>query len=61
MRFCVFVLFRHKEVVRLLRRTGAHFSREHLEEAGSELCRSDQPERRFRTLPTLLGFLNRPR
>ncbi|XP_043999782.1 60 kDa lysophospholipase isoform X4 [Gambusia affinis] len=35
---CNAVRFRHKEVVRLLRRTGAHFSREHLEEAGSELC-----------------------
>ncbi|XP_032403207.1 60 kDa lysophospholipase isoform X2 [Xiphophorus hellerii] len=35
---CNAVRFRHKEVVRLLRKTGAHFSREQLEEAGSELC-----------------------
>ncbi|KAJ7990726.1 hypothetical protein DPEC_G00289900 [Dallia pectoralis] len=32
------VRFRHKEVVKLLRKTGAHFSREELEDAGSELC-----------------------
>ncbi|KAK5614462.1 hypothetical protein CRENBAI_024375 [Crenichthys baileyi] len=32
------VRFRHKEVVRLLRKTGAHFSREQMEEAGTELC-----------------------
>uniref|UniRef100_A0A3P9P3L7 asparaginase n=1 Tax=Poecilia reticulata TaxID=8081 RepID=A0A3P9P3L7_POERE len=35
---CNAVRFRHKDVVRLLRKTGAHFSREQLEEAGSELC-----------------------
>uniref|UniRef100_M4ALS6 asparaginase n=1 Tax=Xiphophorus maculatus TaxID=8083 RepID=M4ALS6_XIPMA len=35
---CNAVRFRHKEVVRLLKKTGAHFSREQLEEAGSELC-----------------------
>eukprot|EP00063_Salmo_salar_P066867 XP_014041702.1 PREDICTED: 60 kDa lysophospholipase-like isoform X2 [Salmo salar] len=28
----------HKEVVKLLRKTGAHFSRDELEDAGSELC-----------------------
>uniref|UniRef100_A0A8C9TCQ0 asparaginase n=1 Tax=Scleropages formosus TaxID=113540 RepID=A0A8C9TCQ0_SCLFO len=33
------VRFRHKEVVKLLRKTGAHFSQDELEEAGSELCR----------------------
>ncbi|XP_055719202.1 60 kDa lysophospholipase-like isoform X4 [Salvelinus fontinalis] len=32
------VRFRHKEVVKLLRKTGAHFSRDELEDAGSELC-----------------------
>lgn len=32
------VHFRHKDVVRLLRKTGAHFSRDELEEAGVELC-----------------------
>uniref|UniRef100_A0A8C6SYP0 asparaginase n=1 Tax=Neogobius melanostomus TaxID=47308 RepID=A0A8C6SYP0_9GOBI len=32
------VHFRHKEVVRLLRKTGAHFSRDELDEAGTELC-----------------------
>ncbi|XP_061599837.1 60 kDa lysophospholipase isoform X2 [Cololabis saira] len=32
------VRFRRKEVVKLLRKTGAHFSRDHLEEAGTELC-----------------------
>lgn len=32
------VRFRHKEVVMLLRKTGAHFSRDQLEEAGNELC-----------------------
>ncbi|XP_029350285.1 60 kDa lysophospholipase isoform X2 [Echeneis naucrates] len=32
------VSFRHKDVVKLLRKTGAHFSREELEEAGTELC-----------------------
>lgn len=32
------VRFRHKEVVKLLRKTGAHFSRDELDEAGSELC-----------------------
>lgn len=31
---------RHKDVVKLLRKTGAHFSRDQLEEAGTELCRS---------------------
>ncbi|XP_047201299.1 60 kDa lysophospholipase isoform X4 [Girardinichthys multiradiatus] len=35
---CNAVRFRHKEVVRLLRKTGAHFSREQMEEAGTELC-----------------------
>ncbi|XP_057715082.1 60 kDa lysophospholipase isoform X4 [Corythoichthys intestinalis] len=32
------VRFRHKDVVKLLRKTGAHFSRDELEEAGTELC-----------------------
>ncbi|XP_037602839.1 60 kDa lysophospholipase isoform X3 [Sebastes umbrosus] len=32
------VRFRHKEVVKLLRKTGAHFSRDGLDEAGTELC-----------------------
>ncbi|XP_041828021.1 60 kDa lysophospholipase isoform X2 [Melanotaenia boesemani] len=32
------VRFRKKEVVKLLRKTGAHFSRDQLEEAGNELC-----------------------
>uniref|UniRef100_A0A8C8DV54 asparaginase n=1 Tax=Oryzias sinensis TaxID=183150 RepID=A0A8C8DV54_9TELE len=32
------VRFRHKDVVKLLRKTGAHFSRDQLEEAGTELC-----------------------
>ncbi|KAG9336555.1 hypothetical protein JZ751_002902 [Albula glossodonta] len=32
------VRFRHKDVVKLLRQTGAHFSRDELEDAGSELC-----------------------
>ncbi|XP_035023926.1 60 kDa lysophospholipase isoform X3 [Hippoglossus stenolepis] len=35
---CNAVRFRHKEVVKLLRKTGAHFSRDKLEEAGTELC-----------------------
>ncbi|XP_040916040.1 60 kDa lysophospholipase isoform X3 [Toxotes jaculatrix] len=35
---CNAVRFRHKEVVKLLRTTGAHFSRDKLEEAGTELC-----------------------
>ncbi|XP_019721003.1 60 kDa lysophospholipase isoform X1 [Hippocampus comes] len=35
---CNAVHFRHKDVVKLLRKTGAHFSRDELEEAGSELC-----------------------
>ncbi|XP_058470658.1 60 kDa lysophospholipase isoform X3 [Solea solea] len=35
---CNAVRFRHKEVVKLLRQTGAHFSRDKLEEAGTELC-----------------------
>uniref|UniRef100_A0A3B4ABL5 asparaginase n=1 Tax=Periophthalmus magnuspinnatus TaxID=409849 RepID=A0A3B4ABL5_9GOBI len=35
---CNAVHFRHKEVVRLLRKTGAHFSRDELDEAGVELC-----------------------
>ncbi|XP_015231573.1 PREDICTED: 60 kDa lysophospholipase isoform X2 [Cyprinodon variegatus] len=35
---CNAVRFRHKEVVRLLRKTGAHFTREQMEEAASELC-----------------------
>uniref|UniRef100_A0A672NL16 asparaginase n=1 Tax=Sinocyclocheilus grahami TaxID=75366 RepID=A0A672NL16_SINGR len=32
------VRFRHKDIVRLLRKTGAHFSREEMEDAGTELC-----------------------
>ncbi|XP_076833776.1 60 kDa lysophospholipase isoform X3 [Brachyhypopomus gauderio] len=32
------VRFRHKDVVKLLRRTGAHFSREEMEDVGTELC-----------------------
>ncbi|KAJ0061364.1 hypothetical protein NL108_017298 [Boleophthalmus pectinirostris] len=32
------VHFRHKEVVELLRETGAHLSRDELDEAGVELC-----------------------
>lgn len=35
---CNAVRFRHREVVKLLRQTGAHFSRDELEEAGTELC-----------------------
>jgi len=35
---CNAVRFRRKEVVKLLRKTGAHFSRDKLEEAGTELC-----------------------
>uniref|UniRef100_UPI0037E6FFC4 60 kDa lysophospholipase isoform X2 n=1 Tax=Semicossyphus pulcher TaxID=241346 RepID=UPI0037E6FFC4 len=35
---CNAVRFRHKEVVKLLRKTGAHFSRDEIEEAGTELC-----------------------
>ncbi|XP_044021901.1 60 kDa lysophospholipase isoform X3 [Siniperca chuatsi] len=35
---CNAVRFRHKKVVQLLRKTGAHFSRDKLEEAGTELC-----------------------
>lgn len=35
---CNAVRFRHKEVVKLLRLTGAHFCRDELEEAGTELC-----------------------
>uniref|UniRef100_A0A6Q2Z2W1 asparaginase n=1 Tax=Esox lucius TaxID=8010 RepID=A0A6Q2Z2W1_ESOLU len=35
---CNAVQYRHKEVVKLLRKTGAHFSREELENAGSNLC-----------------------
>ncbi|KAF3844838.1 hypothetical protein F7725_008001 [Dissostichus mawsoni] len=35
---CNAVRFRQKEVVKLLRKTGAHFSRDELEEAGTELC-----------------------
>lgn len=35
---CNAVRFRHKGVVQLLRQTGAHFSRDKLEEAGTELC-----------------------
>uniref|UniRef100_A0A673CCS9 asparaginase n=1 Tax=Sphaeramia orbicularis TaxID=375764 RepID=A0A673CCS9_9TELE len=35
---CNAVRFRHKDVVKLLRKTGAHFSRDELEEAGVELC-----------------------
>ncbi|XP_071353796.1 60 kDa lysophospholipase isoform X2 [Trachinotus anak] len=35
---CNAVRFRHKEIVKLLRKTGAHFSRDKLEEAGTELC-----------------------
>ncbi|XP_048830707.1 60 kDa lysophospholipase [Brienomyrus brachyistius] len=33
------VQFRRGDVVKLLRKTGAHFSRDELEKAGSELCR----------------------
>ncbi|XP_031134573.1 60 kDa lysophospholipase isoform X3 [Sander lucioperca] len=32
------VRFRKKEVVKLLRKTGAHFSKDELDEAGTELC-----------------------
>ncbi|XP_039677553.1 60 kDa lysophospholipase-like isoform X1 [Perca fluviatilis] len=32
------VRFRNKEVVKLLRKTGAHFSKDELDEAGNELC-----------------------
>ncbi|XP_056623523.1 60 kDa lysophospholipase isoform X3 [Triplophysa dalaica] len=32
------VRFRHKDVVKLLRKTGAHFSREEMEEAGTKMC-----------------------
>ncbi|XP_035275595.1 60 kDa lysophospholipase isoform X3 [Anguilla rostrata] len=32
------VRFRHKDIVKLLRQTGAHLSRDELEDAGSELC-----------------------
>lgn len=32
------VRFRHRDVVKLLRKTGAHFSRDELEDAGTELC-----------------------
>ncbi|XP_058605937.1 60 kDa lysophospholipase-like isoform X4 [Onychostoma macrolepis] len=32
------IRFRHKDVVKLLRKTGAHFSREEMEDAGTELC-----------------------
>ncbi|XP_076604576.1 60 kDa lysophospholipase isoform X1 [Chaetodon auriga] len=35
---CNAVRFRNKDVVQLLRKTGAHFSRDKLEEAGTELC-----------------------
>nr|XP_046269115.1 60 kDa lysophospholipase isoform X2 [Scatophagus argus] len=35
---CNAVRFRHKDVVQLLRKTGAHFSRDKLDEAGTELC-----------------------
>uniref|UniRef100_A0A3P8QVF2 asparaginase n=1 Tax=Astatotilapia calliptera TaxID=8154 RepID=A0A3P8QVF2_ASTCA len=35
---CNAVRFRHKEVVKLLRKTGAHFSRHELDEAGTEMC-----------------------
>ncbi|CAI5696622.1 unnamed protein product [Oreochromis niloticus] len=35
---CNAVRFRRKEVVKLLRKTGAHFSRHELEEAGTEMC-----------------------
>ncbi|KAM3594180.1 uncharacterized protein V6R79_003669 [Siganus canaliculatus] len=35
---CNAVRFRHKDVVQLLRQTGAHFSRDKLEEAATELC-----------------------
>uniref|UniRef100_A0A667XC55 asparaginase n=1 Tax=Myripristis murdjan TaxID=586833 RepID=A0A667XC55_9TELE len=35
---CNAVRFRHKDVVKLLRKTGAHFSRDELEDAGTELC-----------------------
>ncbi|TDG99379.1 hypothetical protein EPR50_G00193770 [Perca flavescens] len=32
------VRFRNKEVVKLLRKTGAHFTKDELDEAGNELC-----------------------
>ncbi|TRY82094.1 hypothetical protein DNTS_014923 [Danionella cerebrum] len=32
------VRFRHKDVVKLLRKTGAHFSRDEIVDAGTELC-----------------------
>uniref|UniRef100_A0A3Q3VKH0 asparaginase n=1 Tax=Mola mola TaxID=94237 RepID=A0A3Q3VKH0_MOLML len=35
---CNAVRFRHRKIVQLLRQTGAHFSREKLDEAGTELC-----------------------
>uniref|UniRef100_A0A8C6PIZ7 asparaginase n=1 Tax=Nothobranchius furzeri TaxID=105023 RepID=A0A8C6PIZ7_NOTFU len=35
---CNAVRFRQKDVVKLLRKTGAHFSRDQMEEAGTELC-----------------------
>lgn len=37
--FFFFLELRHKDVVLLLRQTGAHFSRDKLDEAGTELCR----------------------
>lgn len=60
---------RHKDVVKLLRKTGAHFSRDELEEAGSELCRSlshtqtqfqihNNPSYIVNTSPTSLLTLN---
>ncbi|XP_056332802.1 60 kDa lysophospholipase isoform X3 [Danio aesculapii] len=35
---CNAVRFRHKDVVKLLRKTGAHFAREEMADAGTELC-----------------------
>ncbi|TNM95457.1 hypothetical protein fugu_016540 [Takifugu bimaculatus] len=35
---CNAVHYRHRDIVQLLRRTGAHFSRDRLEELGTELC-----------------------
>lgn len=41
---------RHKDVVQLLRKTGAHFSRNKLEEAGTELCRWDTQKACLQTI-----------
>ncbi len=52
-----FYLCRHKEVVKLLRKTGAHFSREEMENAGTELCRSHLHAHFFSVL-FLIAFIN---